>query len=403
MRIAFITDVFSPDYGKGGIGTYTTQIAGQLALSGWDVHVFAPGKSKIGTEISDGYTVHRIAFDENEVFRERLLSVFTEMQSLKPFDLVECPEINGNALLVKDKFPALRLVVRLHAPGHLVEKLKNRYVPLTAKLRFFLGGLRRGRIDRGYWRPYKKEEDVDYSMTAKADLITAPSNAMKQWAINNWQINDDKITVIPNPFLPSQNFLGIPVEFDNKYKKILFFGRLNALKGLVALTKSVKKILLEFSDWTFEAIGDDGPGLKGGTSMKKWMEHELTDVKDRVIFTDGVAYEILHTKLRTADFVVLPSLFESFSYTCVEAMAAGRAVIGSKNGGMADLLANGKYGIVVNPFSHKEIYIAIKKMILNPGLRGDMAIEARCHLKQEYGIQKITAEFKSFYKTVVDR
>ena len=46
MRIAFISWEFPPATGKGGIGTYVTQIAKAMACMHHDVHVFA-GNCKI--------------------------------------------------------------------------------------------------------------------------------------------------------------------------------------------------------------------------------------------------------------------------------------------------------------------------------------------------------------------
>lgn len=50
-------------------------------------------------------------------------------------------------------------------------------------------------------------------------------------------------------------------------------------------------------------------------------------------------------------------------------MSDGRAVIGSKNGGMAEMLGNEECGLLVDPNSPKTIIAALEKLIENPELK----------------------------------
>ena len=191
-------------------------------------------------------------------------------------------------------------------------------------------------------------------------------------------MSDEKISVIGNPFIPSDSFLKLPVPNDFNHKTVIFFGRLNVLKGLVNATKAMKKILLRHPDWKFKVIGDDGPGpVPGGLQMRAWMKAQLGCNNDSVIFYDGVLYEMLPEILREGEIVILPSLFESFSYACLEAMAAGKAVIGSTSGGMNDLIENGMTGLLIDPESEDSLYNAINFLVKNPHACFEMARQAR--------------------------
>ena len=136
------------------------------------------------------------------------------------------------------------------------------------------------------------------------------------------------------------------------------------LKGLVNATKALALIMAEFPDWHFTVIGDDGPGPYGNQSMRRWMQEKLKLFLSRVSFFDGLKYEELPAAIADSSIVVLPSLFESFSYTCIEAMAAGKAVVGSNNAGMADIIQDGKNGLLANPENYRVIYSAVKKQLL---------------------------------------
>lgn len=400
MRIAFISHEFPPDTGKGGIGTYVKQIATAMAGKGIDVHVFAGSPYKTGSVILDGIQLHLVQCENGLDFREKVLPVFAEQQQLFPFDVMESPEIGGNAWEIKKQYPQLPLLVRLHAPDYLVESLKKRYIPFFAKLRFVLGAFRRLTWDMGYWRMYNKEQDADYQFILLANYISAPSEAMKNWVLQNWHIPASKIKIIPNFFLPAPAFVQIPIAEKNSYKRIVFFGRLNVLKGLVNASIAMKKILQLNPDWQFRVIGDDGNGPYAGTSMRNWMKQELKTVLKQVEFMDGMAYELLPASIAQAEIVLLPSLFESFSYTCAEAMAAGKAIVGSKNGGMADLLVDDESGLLVDPENVADIYNAIKKLMEDYESRYQISINARHRILTEFNTELITHKCIAYYKAI---
>lgn len=403
MRIAYISYEFPPDTGKGGISTYVSQLARAMAEQGSDIHVFAGSQQREGTEFSNGYYVHRVLCENGNDFKEKVVNIFATQNAIAAFDLIESPEINGNAWEIKKKFPAIPLVVRLHAPDHLVESLKKTYIPFMAKLRYVLGAIRRFKLDLGYWRPYDKSTDNDYRFIQLADHIMAPSQAMKDWVVQNWQIAPATITVIPNIFLPSQDLLNIPVIEETKYLRIVFFGRLNVLKGLVNATKAMKKILSKYPGWQFRVIGDDGPGPNHNISMRNWMKDQLSEIGNRVEFLDGMAYENLPAAIADCEIVLLPSLFESFSYTCAEAMAAGKAVIGSDNAGMADLIENGISGLLVDPYSHLAITAALDKLILDGEFRYRLSMQARKDIVSKQNAKDTISLYQRYYHNIMQR
>ncbi len=401
MRIAFITYEFPPDTGKGGIGTYVAQTAKFLSDNGFEIHVFGGTSSTARCDVIARYRVHRIPCYSVPHFREAVVPYFTRQHELTPFDCMESPEIGANARELKDRFPDLPLIVRMHAPNHLVESLKKYYVTWYAKVRFFLGALRRFRWDMGYWRKYDPNKDFDYRFTLMAEHITAPSSAMKDWVVRNWRIEPGRIRVFPNLFIPDEKWLQIPIEKGTPYRRIVFLGRLNVLKGMVNATRAMKRILLDYPEWLFRVIGEDGPGPSGKGSMRNWMEQELRNVIDRVEFMGGLDYAELPAAVAPCEIALLPSLFESFSYTCVEAMAAGKAVVGSRSGGMADLIVHNQSGLLIDPLNEKDIYFSLKKLIMDKGLRYELSIRARERILTQFNADKATALFQQYYSSIL--
>jgi glycogen synthase len=402
LRIAFVTYEFPPDTGKGGIGTYTVQAADAMKQLGNDVYVFAGSNVRTTLEEHDGVLVQWIMCNSPYEFTEKVLHFFSIIHKLKPFDVIECPEIHANARLIKAAFSAIPLVVRLHGPNHLVESLKKTYTPFIVKVRFNVGAFRRGNF-KLKWGSYNILKDNDYQFLKEANLITAPSKAMKDWAVKQWGFNDDKIVVIANPFKAPEALLNIPIEKEQSNKCVLFFGRLNVLKGLVNFTKASKFFLHKHTDWKLVVIGDDEGGPYREKSMRAWMKKELKSYEGSIAFLNGMPQDELYKYIGNADMVVLPSLFETFSYTCAEAMAAGKAIVGSKKGGMHDLLGNRDAGISVNPYSVKEIFNAMDLLATDNNLSNKLGNRARAIMQSSKYNTDVFLEMNETYKSLVQK
>ena len=159
----------------------------------------------------------------------------------------------------------------------------------------------------------------------------------------------------------------------------------------------------EYPDWHFRIIGDDGPGPKNNNPMRTWMKNHLVEVESRVEFMDGLAYDKLPAAISDCDIVLLPSLFESFSYTCAEAMAAGKAIVGSNNAGMADLIENNESGILVDPYKYKEMIKAVQRLISDNELRYAISINARKSILRKQDASQTKILFEEYYSNIIKK
>jgi glycosyltransferase involved in cell wall biosynthesis len=253
--------------------------------------------------------------------------------------------------------------------------------------------LRRGKWDLGYWRSYDYKNDPDYCFVKKADFITAPSMQMKNWAVEKWKIDDKRIKVLENPFLENEAFKR--ARNYNEEHTIIFFGRLNVLKGLITATKAMKHILKNNPSWRWIIIGADGTSADGKTSMKQWMENQLKALISQVTFHDTVAYEEIPFYLRKASIVLIPSLFESYSYVTIESMSAAKAIVGSKNTGIASLIENNVTGILVDANKSDKWINKIQELINNIALRKSIGKAAFAYVEKKHSVN---AEIVGYYK-----
>ena len=81
--------------------------------------------------------------------------------------------------------------------------------------------------------------------------------------------------------------------------------------------------------------------------------------------------------LEGAEFVCMPSLYESFGLVVVEAFRQRKAVIGSSLGGGAEVIRSGVDGIIVDPRVPGELEAAMERLSLDDGMRITMGRRGR--------------------------
>jgi len=401
LHIAYVSYEFPPDTGWGGIGTYTYQMAKLLNGSGHRVEVFSASLARSISSIYCGFLVHRIKVFKASEFKDAVLLKFSDRNAQDPFNIIECAELGADAEVILRTYPSIPAVIRLHTPAVLVTRLINSQNSFFVKLRYVMGALRRGKLDMGYWSRQDKRQfsDPEYLITERAGTITAPSEAIKSWAHRFWHIEENRIKVFPNPFVPKEDLLNIPIETDTK--RITFIGRLNVLKGLVSLTGAIPIILQKYPEWKVRFIGSDHDSHVKDLSMKNWIKSRLNKYTTQIEWVDWIPVQDLPHYLSQTDIVVIPSLFESFSYVCAEAMSAGRGIVGSNNGGMPELLAG--HGITVNPRSVRQIAKAMEKMIRRPEIRRTLGEGARARILAQDFNNKIAEQAISTYQSLVNK
>jgi len=158
---------------------------------------------------------------------------------------------------------------------------------------------------------------------------------------------DDRLTVIPNavdvapfdlaPPVP-RGTIGVP---EGAFLA-LYVGRLNVQKGLPVLLDAAERVAALRPDWHL-ALAGDGP--------------ERARLVDRLAARPVLAERVhllgargdVPGLLKSADMLVLPSLWEGMPNALLEAMAARRAAVATAVEGSEDLVVPGETGWLVPP------------------------------------------------------
>ena len=397
MRIALISYEFAGTANGGGIGTYARGTAAMMAARGHEVEVFTSAPADRWA-VPAGVAVHA-ACVEWERFPGAVASLFAGRHIARPFDVAEGPDFGAQAAEVARSFPDLPLVVKLHTPTFVIDEIGHSYLSPLRKARFALGSLRRGRLPAPYWR-YDPTGDPERQHALAASEITAPSLAILELVRDRWNLEAERLAHIPNVFDPPADLLELPLATATG--RITYLGRLEARKGVIELAEAMRLVLTCAPATRFRLVGRALPHPATSEDLSVYMRRVLGPFAQAVEFIGGLPHAEVARALSDTDICVFPSIWENFPYVCLEAMAAGRGVIASSGGGMAEIIDDGRTGRLVQPRDARGLAEAMLEMLADPAGRVAMGKEARARVGAAYSSQVIGPLQEASYRRAIE-
>jgi glycosyltransferase involved in cell wall biosynthesis len=106
--------------------------------------------------------------------------------------------------------------------------------------------------------------------------------------------------------------------------------------------------------------------------------------------------------LADIDIFVLPSLHEGLGVAALEAMAAGKAVVASQVGGLAELITDGLTGFLVPPRDSKALSDAIARLFIDPNLMRAAGQRAAEHVRGYFTVQRMAKQNETYYYELLE-
>ena len=396
MRIALLSYEYPPETGFGGIGTYTWYHARALVKLGHDVHVLAGAteKSHLRSTEHDGVTVHRFRSDSRWLRPAKLLDLgkmwwtrnrienafniyfgFRELAERYDYDLVEMPECGAEGLLVNCLLPH-PTVVRLHSPAKLIMELY---------------GQGRGDI---YCCSFLEQRGIN-----SATALSSCSNFLAGEVREKLNVRQ-QIRVISNGIDLQLFDSEGKIDFRRKFRipddrlMILFSGRMERRKGIHLCRDIAAAILCDYPV-AFVFAGQDLFGYMTYEFLPYLKELPL---KGSVHYLGKLEQSDVRSAVCQCDIFIIPSIWENCPYSCLEAMAAGRAVVGSDQGGMPELITHGENGLLARSGEYASYVDALVRLIEEPGLRERVGNAARRRVDEFHSDTFIAEESVALYK-----
>jgi starch synthase len=107
--------------------------------------------------------------------------------------------------------------------------------------------------------------------------------------------------------------------------------------------------------------------------------------------------------LSHATVFACPSLYEPLGIVNLEAMACGTAVVGSRTGGIPEVVAEGETGLLVPPGDPVELARALNVLLADPDRAEAMGQAGRKRAVAEFGWATIAAQTAGLYAELTNR
>jgi glycosyltransferase involved in cell wall biosynthesis len=105
--------------------------------------------------------------------------------------------------------------------------------------------------------------------------------------------------------------------------------------------------------------------------------------------------------LAASDAFVLPSLYEGSSLAVLEAMAARRPVVSSAIPGTDELIEDGASGLLVPPGEAAALAAALRRLLDDEGLRGELARRARARVEERFSPAALASSVEAVYEELL--
>ena len=152
---------------------------------------------------------------------------------------------------------------------------------------------------------------------------------------------------------------------------ILSVGTLIPIKGHDLLIRAVAALLPEFPSLRLEIIGE-GPEQCHLQALS-----ERLHIADRVQFLGRQSRQQVAEAMQRCTLFALASSYEGLGCVYLEAMSSGKAVIGCRGQGIAEIIRHGSNGFLVGPDNEKELTLALAMLLRDERLRRTLGTAAR--------------------------
>ncbi len=396
MRILLLSFEYPKETGFGGIGTYAWYQARALSKLGHEVEVLAGATSPtdLRTESHDGVKVHRYRsnglwmralkrLDKHRLWwtKNRLENAYCMYRGLRAllrdrhYDVIEMPECGAEGALI-NHLQGGRNLVKFHSPAALIMSC---YDVRKADVR---------------WCSFVERIGID-----AANALTSCSRFLADEVRTKLRVKTE-IKVIPN---------GIDVELFDREEQIdarekygiprhvpmvLFAGRMEPRKG-IHLFREIVPAIAKGKKVAFVFAGSDLFNTLQNDLLPYWKSKNL---KGSVHFLGKLDLVGVGSCLRQADVFMIPSLWENCPYSCLEAMAAGRALLASDAGGLPEIVRHEENGLIARSEDVPGFTAALERLIEDAPLRDRLGRAARRTIEHGYTDTHVAQMSVDYYR-----
>ena len=368
----------------GGSGVVATEIGMAMAQRGHSVHFICAGVPMRLNRFMDNIFFHEVEVKEYPLFITSqyslcLTSKMVEVAEYENLDIIHAhyaiPHATSAYLarqILKEKSP--KIITTLHGTDITLVGNDRSFLPIT---RFSI---------------------------LESDGITVPSHYLKHATYDKLNVSSSfPIEIIPNFVdtelykpkceLPKKELL-LPncLRTRSNEKVIVHISNFRPVKRVLDVVKIFNEVQKTVPSKLF-FIGD-GPDRSAAEALTKEF-----NLKDKIIFLGKM--DSFTDILKNADLFLLPSENESFGLAALEALSCGIPVVGSKIGGIPEVVADKENGFLHPVGSISEMSMSSIKLLSDSFLWESFSKNARTTVLERYQIDKIIDLYEKFYYSLI--
>jgi glycosyltransferase involved in cell wall biosynthesis len=358
----------------GGVGQFSYNIAKWLLECGINLTVLTPYR---GAATSFEESIIRFPFPKNRFLR----IAFSTVEIFKVYML------NRYDLTIITDMRALNIY------GFLFRILPSQYIPV------FHGAEVLVHLRKGKARSVKRW--MLRQLIHHSKMCVSVSDYVKQAIVDEIAVDEEKISVIHNG-IDAEEFRcknretidEIRGELNLRGKKVIItMSRLIKEKNHELMIKMMAKYRNSMKGISYLIVGD-GPEKAYLQNLAK--QHGVSD--DIIFFGEidsrdprkSCLYELAHV-------YVMPSSRETFGISFLESGVSGLPSIGSRVGGIPEIIIEGKTGFLIS-FSVSELHARLKSILENDELLREMGHKARKRILENFDKRPITEKWIQMLK-----
>ncbi len=186
------------------------------------------------------------------------------------------------------------------------------------------------------------------------------------------------------------------VERPSSPPVVAYIGRLSGWKGPRVLLRAAARVAAKHPDARFVFAGDEFGG-GGGFRTDMLAEAKRLGLEGRLELRPFL--EDVSGLMAEATVVVSPSVLpEPFGLVLLEAMASGRAVIASDDGGPREIVVDGETGLLVPPGDVDALAAALDRVLSDPAFAERLGAAGRRRARERFSIESTVARLSELYE-----
>jgi glycogen synthase len=395
MRICLLSTVYPP-YSTEGIARQRQLLANELVRQGHEVHVVTCGAGHF-LRFEQGVWIHEIRVDRLRRFSKKFSDLdlpLTYSQALYeglaqlaigcPIDIVDVP------LWAAQGFVTLR-----RYSGVAVVWLQTTQAQLLTINHQMASGEKRALLS------------LERDCLEQAHGWLADSQAVLKSINTDYGLRQSPPTAIALLGLPP---LKGPVRLSRVARDevvALVVGRLERRKGTPLLFQILPELLRQHPQLTIRFVGRDNSKHDGWYKQQHmtyphFFRLHHPDLARRVLFEGYISDVQLNQAYQTSDFLIAPSLFESFGLVFVEAMRAALPVVTFTAGAAAEIFgqteSNG--ALLAAPYEAEQLAASIIRLVQQPELRNALGRIGHERFETAFTAEAMATRTIEFYQEI---